>query len=133
LKFFSRNSYLTASFKINNLIILFFLICIATIFFIKIDDFDAEDRFFYWAFMLAIPVEIMGMCNDVVARAVEYYDIFLIIIIPNIVRNYGASTGNYRSLRAVRYIIKWTIVLLMLWLMIHYLTDSKLVPYEIYG
>lgn len=135
--YMGKSVYIASEFSFNMLIVIMFIIAFLLLNLIREDVLNINPMV-TWGFFAAFPVEIIGMCNDGVARAVEYYLIFLIILLPNVISNYGMYRNEFgdiefsQKLRSTRYIITGLVFCAMFYLMIHNLNGTPLVPYEIY-
>lgn len=111
-------------FNYNNLIVLMVIISVLIFVFsdFKIMFENDNNRLLLWMFMLSIMVEVVGMYNDVVARAVYMLYISVIILIPNIFSRYMN--------RDVALLGEFLMVMLVFFFMIYQLQDSSIVPYS---
>ena len=83
LRILGKTSYLAVKFQWNKLIVLMLLVLAAVVILCDFSLFKGKfESMMLWAFVLAILVEIIGMSNDVIARAVEVFYIFVIVLIP---------------------------------------------------
>lgn len=141
LSILRKERYFSTAFSLNNQIILMFTIAILVVLLIDFKAFqNPTNRLVFWGFLLSIPFEILGMNNDGFARIIEYYYIFAIILIPFAVESYGIcfdSDGRIMHKRGIErtpilFLAKIVIIIAMLWLMIHRLEGTLLVPYVLY-
>ena len=82
------------SFSLNNYILLMAAFAFLILIFTSFEDFfekDLDNSFLCWCFLLAIAVEIMGLYNDVIARAMQIPYIAIIALIPNVLKRYKHS------------------------------------------
>ena len=132
-----KSVYIASEFSINMLIVIMYIIAFLLLKFIREDELNSN-RIVTWGVFAAFPVEIIGMCNDGVARAVEYYLVFLIILLPNVISSYGMYKNKFgemeinQKLRSTRLIVTGLVFCAMFYLMIHNLNGTSLVPYELY-
>ena len=135
-----KTRYLKADFKMNNQIILMLAIMVIIIMFIKEKMFDNDvNKLCMWGFMCAIPIEIVGMNNDGFARSVEIFYIFVILLLPNIIYNYGKNCRvdergkdiyRYdRNIYNTKIIITAVLYLLVFGFMIYQFNASAIAPY----
>lgn len=138
---FGKQRYIDAQFMLNNQIILMFLISILVIVLLDFKAFNnTNNKIILLGFLLSIPVEIIGMNNANFARGVEYFYIFAIILIPFSLLNYGVvfNEGGKKIVQTnderffIYFVTSLIILFSMLWLMIHQLEGSPLVPYQLY-
>lgn len=87
----------------------------------KLNGEIAVKRAVCMGFLLAVPVQILGLMNDVVARMVEFYFIFSIILIPNVLMEY-----KNKKLVLVGEIVLYVLLFACL---IIVLNSSEIVPY----
>lgn len=142
LIYLGKTSYVTSDFRINNQIILIYIIAILVVNFVNIKAFNNKtNRMTFWAFLLTIPFQILGMNNDGFARIIEYYYVFAIILIPFTISNYACDFDyngniikkNLKKREITNIFIPLLIIFSMLLLMVQNLTDTILVPYIIYN
>lgn len=143
LKLIGKGRYAVVDFRLNNQILLMLAIAIIIYLFIDFRNFASrQEGLILWGYLLSIPVEIVGMCNDSFARSIEYYYIFVILLIPAVIagyqfRGYYESDGklSYFSIKwsaAIRLFATVSVVLLVVLLMVYNLSDSLLIPYKLY-
>jgi len=125
LKIFGYYGYETEKMEYNNLILLMFIISIIIYFAISFTNF--KDQVINSAcviYLLGVFLEIFGMCNEVFARSVEYYFLFIIILIPNLLSKYRVWN--------TKVVVGAIIYALMVLYMYMDLEGSILVPYRMY-
>lgn len=138
-----KGRYTEVNFRLNNQIILMVGIALVIYLLIDLQNFvPAGERLILRAYLLSIPVEIIGMCNDSFARSIEYYYIFVILLIPAAIATYQYRLDYATDQRLSYDEIKWSavirffamllVVILTVLLMVHNLRDSLLVPYRLY-
>ena len=109
----------------NNLIILLLVVLILIYAFIDFTLFDNEVlNLSCWGGWMAFLAEIVGLLNDVLARAVELYFVFLLILIPQLIYRYPN--------RKVKIVAECVIYYLMVGFLYYSLRGSVLVPYRFY-
>ena len=141
LSFLVKTRYISSTFSFNYQIIVMFLISITILIFL---DFNLLENYFnrmmMWGFLLSIPLEILGMNNEGFARIVEYFYLFSIIVIPLTIENYGLKINLHKKYKyqvvqkrgEVLLVTKVLLLFAMLWLMIHQLKGTVLVPYKLF-
>ena len=82
---------------------------------------NPENNFLCWAFLLAIAIEIMGLYNDVIARAMYIPYVAVIALVPNVLKRYK-HTG-------IAVIGKALVVVLLFAFMMLQLVSSPINPY----
>lgn len=108
----------------NNLMTLLLIIVIGTILFCDFSKIKGKMLIVsFWAEMFAVYLETMGMYNDNFARSVQYYLIFIAIVIPYVLFNYSNKKTAFWA--------KGMIAILLFLFMIYTLQGSELVPYRI--
>ena len=81
--------YTDVHFRLNNFVILITIFAILIFMFIDFKIFDDKSlNLVCWGFLFLFLVEPFGMCNEVFARSTELYTIFIVILIPEIIRRY---------------------------------------------
>lgn len=138
LVWLGKSRYSTVNFSMNNLIILMFIIAISIVVFVDLKTINQKyEHMALNMFMLSIPLEILGMCNEILARSVHFYFIGILIIIPNIVKAYGTELVNVHNKgnndNKGKILISIFITLGMLALMIRVIKGTPMVPYIIYN
>lgn len=113
-------TYYELNFSYNNLILLMFLILLLIYFFQNFKETE-KDKLLLWMFVLSVIVEIIGMYNDVIARAVYGLYMSVIILIPNILSRYKD--------RQVARVGEILVVVLVFFFMVYSLPSSTIVPY----
>ena len=102
------------SFSLNNYILLMAGFIVLIYIFTSFEDFfekNLDNSFLCWCFLLAFAIEIMGLYNDVVARAMQIPYIAIIALIPNILKKYkhsGFSTMGRIALVGLTFIFMFT-------------------------
>ncbi len=125
INFFGFSGYQTAQLEYNYLIIIMSVVVFVIYFVINFKVFDNRElNLICWGFLLSVFLEIFGMCNEVFARSVEYYFLFSIILIPNLIYKY-----HTRSTKKISEILVY--ILMIVYMMIS-LIDSPYNPYIIY-
>ncbi len=133
--------YTEVVFEYNNQIVLMFGIIILVLLLADFRIFeDKKRKLALWGMLFSIPVEIMGMCNEVFARSVEYFYIFAIVLIPTIITNYrifekdySVEKQNHTMHRVPVLVISYTLIFIaMIWFTIHQLDGTPLIPYVFY-
>lgn len=144
LRFIGKEGYTQSDFSINNLIITMLLFTILILIFVDFEIFKEKTmNMFMWSFLCSIPIEILGMNNDVFARSIEIFYIAVIILLPNIIRMYGLKIEQNqqvisylkrttRQTTLIRLIASLIVYVLMIGLLIYVLKDSVIVPYVLY-
>ncbi len=90
LRVFGKTSY-QLNFNLNMYILLMILIALMILIFASFDKLfvqNPKNNFLCWAFLLAIAIEIMGLYNDVIARAMYIPYIAVVALVPNVLKNY---------------------------------------------
>lgn len=124
LSFLGKSRYTNIQFTWNNQILMMFAIAFIILIFIHFDMFQQkENRLALWGFLLAFPVEIIGMNNDGFARSVEYYLIFICLLIPAVIADYPD--------KRVAGIAKFVVAIAAI-LFAAYLLPDSLIPYVLY-
>lgn len=120
---FLGKGYNSIQFKLNNLYLLLIVIVLVIILFIDIRQFSNSKilNMSCWALLEGIGIEILGLCNDVFARSVEYPLAFLLILIPNLIHNYKVTTVKRCALICIS-------IMLFVFLFLS-LDDNSIVPY----
>ena len=78
--------------------------------FTSFEDFfeeNLDNSFLCWCFLWAFAIEIMGLYNDVIARAMQIPYIAIIALIPNILKRYkhsGFSTAGRIALVGLTFV-----------------------------
>lgn len=126
LKYFGKNGYVIGSLKMNNMIILmiFTLLFIAFSYkdkYYNIECNEQPNKIFLIAFFLSVPIEIMGMYNEVLSRAIHFVWIYLFLLLPNIIK----KMNNY-------IICKIGVLAFAIMFQVYCLSSSILVPYRFY-
>lgn len=116
--------YTSASLRINNLMLLLIGIGVIVYFFTDIEKNDKVLNMALWAYFLATAYEIFGMYNDVFARGIEYYLVFLMILIPNEVEDYPVENTR-KSMTIILYILLGSYWIISL-------NGTVIVPYRLY-
>lgn len=84
-----KGSYVNVEWSWNHMITLMLLLGFAMLFLTNFDRKRSRtEDLIYWGFLLGVPIEIVGLNNDVVARAVQFYFIFIIVLLPNLLNDY---------------------------------------------
>jgi hypothetical protein len=127
-----KATYTVSSFQLNNQIIFMLLVVVGILLLVDMSFFeDSVQRLILWALLLSLPLEILGMCNDVFARAVEYYFIFMYLLIPNIMPTViQRLSQNQNNRKALQFLLSGLIVVCMTLLMVRGLQASPLLPYK---
>lgn len=139
-----KSKYIDVDFRLNNQILLMVGIVVILYLFVDFNHFAArQERMILWGYLLSIPLEILGMCNDSFARSIEYYYIFVILLIPAVISTYQFQANAELDVRSSYVNAKWSaairlfaaiaVVLLVVMLMRHSFQNSPLVPYQFYG
>ena len=111
-------------FSLNMYIILMLLIAVMILIFASFEELfeeNPENNFLCWAFLLAIAIEIMGLYNDVIARAMYIPYVAVIALVPNVLKRYK-HTG-------IAVIGKALVVVLLFAFMMLQLVSSPINPY----
>lgn len=140
LSYLGKTRYINSSYALNKQIVLMFTILLLTALFCDENIFSINSaRIVMWGYMLSLPIEVLGMCNDSFARIIEYFFIFAIILIPLVIYNYGFHfnekgeiTVRRNNILIIKVLMSWIIVVSMMYMMISGLTDTALVPYKFY-
>ncbi len=93
LQMIGKTSY-QLSFSINSYIIVMVALAILILMFTRFENFtenNPENNFLCWCFLFAIAIEIVGLYNDVIARAMYTPYISIIVLIPNVLKRYKHS------------------------------------------
>jgi hypothetical protein len=137
-----KATYTASSFQLNNQILFMLLVVVGVLLTVDMRFFDDPvQRLILWALLLSLPLEILGMCNDGFARAVEYYFIFIYLLIPNVIPAvmHRLSQSNQKAFRFLQeernreraqQVISGLIVVCMTLLMVRGLQASPLLPYK---
>lgn len=123
LQMIGKTSY-QLQFNLNIYIFVMIFIAFFVLAFTSFDDLlvnNPQNNFMCWAFLLAIAVEIMGLYNDVIARAMYIPYIAVVILVPNVLRNYKHS--------GISVLGKAALVCLLMAFMIFQMGGSPIVPY----
>ena len=126
LKMIGKNSY-QLKFSMNMYIVLMVLIAIMILFFTSFEEFfvkNNDNNFLCWAFLLAIAIEIMGLYNDVIARAMYIPYISVIALVPNVLKKYHH--------RGIAMLGKAMLVCFLFAFMIFQMSTSPVNPYIFY-
>ena len=126
-----KGSYINTDWSWNYMITVMLLLGVALFLLTRFDrERSPTEDLIYWGFLLSIPIEILGLNNDTVARAVQFYFIFIIVLLPNLLNDY--KEGNlricYKPEKTVM-IIQILLVIGMFMFLIYNLYGSVLVPY----
>lgn len=139
LIFFGKFRYIDGSFTLNNLLLTLFILEIAIFIFVDTEKLSLINNISLWGLLLAVPLEIVGCYNDGIARAVGYYTVFLIVLLPNLVYEYGRYRSNRQILitcnnrtYVLKYIVTALIACSMFYLMINSIVNTPMDPYIIY-
>lgn len=125
LRVFGFYGYETEKMEYNNLILLMFVISVIIYVAINFKNFkDEVTNLACWGFLMGLFLEIFGMCNEKFARCVEYYFLFSIILIPNLITQYNE--------RRTKIMVEVMVYILMVLYMYMDLVGSELVPYRLY-
>ena len=98
------------SFSLNNYILLMAGFAVLILIFTSFEDFfekNLDNSFLCWCFLWAFAIEIMGLYNDVIARAMQIPYIAIIALIPNILKRYkhsGFSTAGRIALVGLTFV-----------------------------
>ena len=123
LEIIGKGRYTIANFSYNNQIVLMSGIALLIGVFVDFNNTSVKkDYLIIYAFLFAIIFEIFGMCNDGFARIIEFFYIYIIILIPNML------DANCKSKNAILY--RCGIGLALMILYIHTLNGSYIVPYK---
>ena len=124
MSFFGKG-YVGSGFQLNNLIILLYIVAFIVMIFanFKKDHGNKMNSLAIWALILSIYVEIIGMYNDNFARIVQIYNLFLLISIPYVVKQYN----NQKSI----IFVKSLMVIMLTGFFIYTTRKSEIVPYKI--
>ena len=122
LRLIGKTSY-SLNFSMNMQIIIMAFIAIMILLFSSFDDVynDPDQNMLCWMFLLALAVQIIGLYNDVVARAVYIPYIAIIALIPNVL-------GRYRH-PGIAWIGKIALCLITLLFMMYQIHGSVITPY----
>ena len=124
MNFFGKG-YAGSGFQINNLIILLYIVAFIIMIFanFKKGSENKMNGIAIWAIILSIYIEIFGMYNDNFARVLQMYNVFLLITIPYVVRQYN----NQKSI----IFVKSLMVILLTSFFVYTTRKSEIVPYKI--
>lgn len=116
-----KSTYTNVVYSLNNQILLMLGICLLIYLFNNFTiNFNKYESLMLYALIFSVFLEILGMCNDVFARIIEFLFIFAIILIPNLIMK-----NSRRS-----QLFKIAIVVMMFAFYIYVLRGSFIVPYE---
>ena len=90
LSLFGKSSY-DISFNLNSYIFIMVFLALMILLFASFDEQfvnNPDGNFLCWCFVYAILIEIVGLYNDVIARAMFVPYVAVIILIPNILKKY---------------------------------------------
>ena len=125
LSLLGKKRYIEIQFSWNNQILMMFAIILIILLFVNFDMFQQKaTRLALWGFLLAFPVEIIGMCNDGFARAVQYYLIFICLLVPAVIDEYPD--------KRISGIAKFAVAVAVFLFAVYLLPSSYLVPYVLY-
>lgn len=111
-------------FQLNNYVILISIFAILIFTFIDFRIFDDKSlNLVCWGFLLLFLVEPFAMCNEVFARSTELYTIFIVILIPEIIR-------RYKDFKTSKLANCMAYVLMFGYLVYRLSSGSYIVPYE---
>ena len=124
MSFFGKG-YTGHGMQLNNLIILLYIIAFGVAIFanFKKGSENKMNGIAIWAIILSIYIEIFGMYNDNFARVLQMYNVFLLITIPYVVRQYN----NQKSI----IFVKSLMVILLTSFFVYTTRKSEIVPYKI--
>lgn len=125
LKFFGKTSYSTFDLTYNNMIVLLFLILLIIILFVNMKKLNENiDNLSLWGLLLAFPIEIFGMYNEVMARILPFFLIFICLLLPKIVKTYS----NYKVKVSISYLFPIILIIFEIYL----LYGSPMYPYSFF-
>ena len=111
---------------INNLMLLLFIIALLVMIFCNFSKLKEKvDSVACYALVFSIYFMIFGLYNDVLARAVEYYSIFLVILIPMVIEQYKSQKASL--------IIEIGVYMLLIGFMYFSIKGSVIDPYILYS
>lgn len=114
----------TVEFNMNMQVLLMFTIALLILLFTSFEDTIREhedNNMLLWMFLLSLAVEVVGMYNDVVARAVYIPYMAAVALVPNVLARYR-HTG-------VVFIGKVALTALAFVFMVYQLWGSEITPY----
>ena len=113
----------TLQFNMNMQIIIIALIAVMILIFAPFDKIyeESDQNMLCWMFLLALAIQIIGMYNDVVARAVYIPYIAIVALIPNVLERYRHP--------GLAWVGKIALCSLTLLFMIYQIHGSVITPY----
>ena len=119
-----RKGYLGHDLILNNMMLILILISIIILLFYNFPkDNEKLNSISCYGVIMSILFSIFGLYNDNLARAVQFYNVFLIIIIPEVIYQYNKQ-------KAIIF-VKLLIYLLLVMFMVYSLNNSKIIPYRL--
>lgn len=113
----------TVDFRINNFTILIMIIGLLICLFFDFEVFENQSlNLSCWSVVLLILFEPFAMCNEVFARSMELYTVFLIILVPGLIYKYKN--------KKTQTITQIGVFILMFGYMIYSYSGSAIVPYK---
>lgn len=114
------------SFSLNSLIMT--MLIIMSILFASVNLRQCRDylwKTILWAFAFSTFIEIIGCYSEIFGRIIQYYYIYIVLLIPKVIYNYKE--------RNTKVIVSFALIFLLLAFYIYSLNvDSAIVPYKIF-
>ncbi len=125
LKLIGKTTYLEGTLKFNSQIVIMIMLAILIYLFVDFKELNENksSKIICYGYLLSIPIEIVGLMNDGIARMVEILFIFAIVLIPNILYSYKQKDAT------LSYLGQGALYTLLLVFMIITLSSSEIVPY----
>ena len=121
LEILGKNKYISVDFAINNFFILIVVIAFLLWSVIDFKKIDKTFSTFFFAFLILLLVEILGLNQDVFARARVIPLCSILILVPGAIKRYR----DYKT----SVLIRMVVYVCLFGFMIYQLKDSVIVPY----
>lgn len=125
LSLIGKDTYVEAHFAWNHQMTL--LLLIAAGLFITVDYAKLRERRYtvmVWGFLLALPFQILGLCNGGISRMVLNYMIFAVPLVPTLLADYEAKNKKLALLGTIGFYA------LLCAFFLKMILSSPIVPYE---
>lgn len=125
LKLFGKNRYSVGSYTFNKQIVVMILFAIMVHLFSNYREFknNRDANIICMGYLLSVIFEIFGMMNDGLARIVEFYFIFIIVLVPNVLYSYRQKSRTLAiSGERILYVLLFAYMIVTL-------LSSEIVPY----
>ena len=124
LQALGKNSYTVSKFEWSHLMTILLIFAVGAFFTLDFSTMkERRNSIITWGFLLAFPIQILGMNNAVFARMVLVYLVFAIIFVPNVI-------AEYKKKPILAQIGAYVLWLFMFILMVLQLRSSAIVPYS---